>query len=466
MTLITGIRSLVNRALQTGPSVLRNASINAYGELLKRRRFGGEFSEVYAWLERTEALSEGEMKRWQIDRLRATLISAGDTVEYYSDLFRGAHFDPRTAALPDDLRRLPVLTKDDIRRNAHRLRSSSARVNRVVRHSSSGTTGQKLEFLLPKRLLYTLNTAIMWRQYGWAGVRFGDKRVTLTGRDFVRKPPYWVYNRAEKQLLLSVHCLTTATADRYLEAITQFAPVFLQGNVSGIAFLAQRLLTRNARIPLKAVFTTGETLVADQRAVIEEAFKTRVLESYGLGESVVAAQQCERLEGFHEISELGYIELTGAGSADQAGQMVIGTSLWNDAMPFIRYQIEDFVEPSRNTVCSCGRKLPLVFSRVIGRTDDNIEDAQGHLVFSVTVRMCMKPELDPFENYQLQQVGPRRYKLVLTGEPRHEKEDRVRKALASALGVGAVIAVAYEDSLYTTGGKVRNVVSVPNGVQS
>jgi hypothetical protein len=200
---------------------------------------------------------------------------------------------------------------------------------------------------------------------------------------------------------------------------------------------------------------TGEQLQV--RFDVEQAEATLL----GNKESVVAAQQCERQAGFHEVAELGFLERVEAGPGLET---VVGTSLWNDAMPFIRYRIEDLVEPAPKPLCPCGRGLPLVFARILGRMDDTLQDVDGQGVFAVTVRMVVKPQLDPFENYQVIQSGRDRYEVTLTGSKREEKEARIASALRSVLGGGrADIRIRYGEQLYTSGGKVRNVINLTKG---
>jgi len=455
------VTDFLDRLLLDGPSIIRSTAVNAYGRVLKQRRFGGKFDSLWNWTQQSQWWAEPEIAEFQGEKLRHLLTSAALQVPYYRRLFAATNFDPATARLPEDLPQLPVLTRETIKRNTTALRVRWPSRWRNVRQFTSGTTGHRLDFWLPKVLAYSLNAALMWRQYGWAGVRRGDRRVTLGGRHFSRKPPFSAYNSAENQLLLSVHCLNARTVDTYVDQLVTFAPAFVQGNPSAISLIAERLAERSLCVPVKAVFTTGETLNDDQRAMIECCFKARVMESYGLGEMVVAAHQCEFGEGFHAAVELGIMEFIESGHAGL--KSIVGTSLWNDTMPFVRYQIEDLVEPAPNRECRCGRRLPVLFRRVIGRIDDRLHDDDGNVILPVTVRMQVKPHLDPFENYQVRQLTGNAFELWLTAVQRPGKEDRLRSALLSVLGHSAQVSFMYAASIQTQGGKLRNVIDCRNG---
>lgn len=281
--------------------------------------------------------------------------------------------------------------------------------------------------------------------------------MTLGGRWFTRKPPYWVHNRAENQLLLSIHHLDGGTVDQYIERIREFRPAFLQGQPNGIHFVAARLLAREARLDVPAVFTTGETLSVAQRRDIEEAFNARVYESYGPSESAIAAQQCEH-GSFHNMSELGIMEFVR--DAETGLYRILGTSLWNDVMPLIRYRIDDLVELAPQRDCPCGRRLPVEIRSIIGRVDDILQAVDGRAVLPVTIRMSINPLLEPFESYQFRQLAPGRYALLLTGVVGKERVDRFARSLRDVLGESAEITVEQAVQLRTSAGKLRTVVNL------
>lgn len=452
---------LAERAVDASPYPVRAALINAYGWKLARDRFGGPFQAWLEWLEASQWWRPEEIAAFQQERLRLLLSAAREHVPYYRALPELADLDVAHCS-PSDLARLPLLSKQAVHEHRDELVSEALGDRRVVRDRSSGTTGRRLEFLLPRLLAYTLGSALLYRFYGWAGVRVGDRRVTLGGRVLSRRPPYWVHNRAENQLLLAAEHLNERTVDAYVDRIRAFAPVFVAGHPSVVAFVAERVRRRREGIPVRAVFTTGETLDPAQREDIEAAFRCRVFESYGQTESVVSACECEEHRGFHEAVELGVTELL----PDPSGlSEVVGTSLWNDAMPFVRYRTDDLVEPVDAPACPCGRGLPLRFRRVVGRQDDVIRDADGRTVLPVAVRMAVKPLLLPFETYQVQQVDRGRYRVLLAGSDGAPaltpgRERALHGTLAELLGTDADLRVEGVERIEASGLKARTVLNL------
>lgn len=226
-------------------------------------------------------------------------------------------------------------------------------------------------------------------------------------------------------------------------------------------FIAERMREKKIRIPLMAISLTGETLYDTQREVIEEVFDCRIFETYGLSECVVAGYECEKHEGFHTASKFGIIEL----ERDPATELyrVIGTSIWNDVMPFIRYEIEDLVEASEKSMCSCGKGLPIQIKKVTGRIDDIIFSTKGLSIMPVTLRMHIKPLLKNYETYQIIQVGKREYRFVITGEVDESREKLFLKTLLPILGEDAKVYIESVQNLLSSGGKVRNVINLFRG---
>ncbi|MGB9862613.1 MAG: phenylacetate--CoA ligase family protein [Candidatus Saccharicenans sp.] len=453
----------LNNIIFNSNHFIRDMTINLYGYFLAKKRFGKTFKKYYNFLQESQWWDLKKLQEFQREKLKELIDIAYNNVPYYRKLFSEYGLTPSDINTIEDLNKLPSLNKNIIRENIKELLNKKINRAEILKRYSSGTTGQKLEYYLPKELAYGINYAQLYRFYKWANIKLGDRRVTIGGRIFTFKPPYWVFNKAENQLLLSIHHLNENTVDEYIEKIKNFRPVFIQGHPSGLYFLAKRISYLNMSIPVKAIFTTGETLFDYQRESIKKAFDCDVFESYGLGESVIMAFECEMHSGFHEASEYGILEFEKDSSSLYR---VIGTSLWNYAMPFIRYEIEDLVEISDNWNCTCGRGLPIKIKRVIGRIDDILISDEGQTVFPVTIRMSIKPVLKPFDNYQLQQIGKGEYIFLFTGDLDRETRMIILRILKNILGRNSKIQIEPVDKIMSQSGKVRNILNLYKKVKN
>jgi phenylacetate-CoA ligase len=118
---------------------------------------------------------------------------------------------------------------------------------------------------------------------------------------------------------------------------------------------------------LRALFVGGEPLGTARRRRIGEIWQVPVVEEYGSTETGSLAGECP--EGrMHLWADRAIFEVyhpgTGVVTSDGAGQLVV-TPLFREAMPLLRYNLEDDVEVSY-AECGCGWTLPTV--RVLGRS--------------------------------------------------------------------------------------------------
>lgn len=443
---------------QDTPGWIRYFGINLYAWNLKRRRFDQKFRQYRAFLEESQYWETERLVVYQTEQLRNLLIEAAENVPFYGRHFASCGFRPSQFSSLSDLTRIEPVSKADLRKAGHQCLHRDYKRFAPQLCYSSGTTGEKFAYYVPKVIRYAFKYATIWRQYSWAGISFLDRRITMGSRNFASKPPFFVRNLSENQLLLSIHHLNEETVEKYLSEIRRFRPVFLQGHPSGIAYLSERLNLSDQTIPLKAIFTTGEVLSPEDKLKIQRAFECSVYEEYGQGECVFSAQESPANKGFHEASEFGLIEFD---DLPQGGlRQVLGTSLWNYAMPFIRYRVEDLVEPTSEPWNGSGKLgLPIKLKRVVGRMDERLSNTRQNMVLPVTIRSAIKPIIKEGENYQVAQIGRKAYQLRLVGVSTKRDKNEFKQPLLKIFGDDASLEIVSVDFIRSATGKIRNVVN-------
>lgn len=137
---------------------------------------------------------------------------------------------------------------------------------------------------------------------------------------------------------------------------------------------------------LRALFVGGEPLSPTRRHRISQIWGVPVVEEYGSTETGSLAGECPAGR-MHLWSDRAVFEVyhpdTGRLTDEGAGQLVI-TPLYREAMPLLRYNLEDNVEVSYAD-CDCGWQLPSI--RVLGRS------AFGYPVGTGTVTQHQLEEL-------------------------------------------------------------------------
>lgn len=364
----------------------------AYPLLLARRKL--EF-------DRNQWLSAEALEQLQVAKLRRILQHANSNVPYYTKLFDRVGFNPNTFSSLEDLSAIPLLTKDLIRKHYLDLQARNLQRYKATPLSTSGTSGEPLSFLVDKESNIQ-EFVFYWRSWGWAGYRLGSRFAELSSEYFLNRGNIFrnktcSYQPLTKRLLLNSLLLSRENVGQTHDVMVRNKPAFLKGLPSALGVLASLLRGAGLEPPrMKAIFSQGELLLQSQRSLIESVFGAPVIDSYGHLERTIAISQCEH-GGYHIHSDYGLLEqlpqneTLGEHNPNVFG--VVGTSLYNLAMPLIRYQTGDLVEGSdRSGSCPCGRAFPLV-SGIRGRESDVIVTPDGRAITALYLVLDRTPGL-------------------------------------------------------------------------
>jgi phenylacetate-CoA ligase len=318
------------------------------------------------FLEKTQWLSRKEIDCLQNENLRALLKHAYDTVPYYRRVFRERGLTSNDIKSADDLVKLPILTKADVRNNFGDLVSRGFPKNKLISYQSGGT-GDQIRFYVTKEQL-SWEVAAEFRAYRWAGYHFGDRCLMFWGSpvDLARHAGIikQFTSKLERVLVLNTYVVSDEVLGKYVCLMERFNPEIIRGYASSVYMMAKYTLEKNVDyVHPRAVITSAEMLLGYMRKTIEEAFGCPVFDYYGSREIGAIAAECEVHSGYHVSAENVVLEFVRDGEHVPAGEdgVILVTSLRNFGMPFIRYAIGDVGRPS-DDVCGCGRGLPLMSS--------------------------------------------------------------------------------------------------------
>jgi phenylacetate-CoA ligase len=381
MAVDTTLRTVGKSLYPHLPAVMQSALLSGYFFAKTRRLYGSAFQQQLETLRESERFDTDRLIALQSAALRRVVDAAAHT-RYYSRLFRRLGIDPAHIREPADLRRVPFLEKETVRQAPDDFVDQRLDPRHLISASTSGSTGTPLRLVLAPEF-EALEEAFLARQWGWVSFPIDARRVKLRGDLIaaVARPTMtpWRHNLANHELRMSSYHLSPQTAGAYVERIRRFRPGALIAYPSSAAILAAMVQEQGLACDIPPVFTSSETLAPAQRRVIRDALHARVVDHYGLTESVAAIQECER-GSYHVISEYGIVEFEPL-SANGGGPMheIVATGLVNRAMPLLRYRTGDRARLSNAGSCSCGRAFPVV-AEILGRADDTLRAASGALV--------------------------------------------------------------------------------------
>ncbi len=370
------------------PAPARHLLTSARGWLLARLRYSRRTFTLLRALRRDESWTTEQIAYFQLGALRQTLDHAVRTVPYYAD------YPNLECDSVGELRGLPILERETVLENQERLLSRAIPPRERIRAGTTGTTGASLRVAYTERLVSD-NWAFFLRQRAWAGVEPRDPRVTLQGSRIVphnrKAPPYWAHNLPERQVLVSIFHLSESTAPDYLEFLRRHSGEVLEGFPSVLGIVADFALDRGLKIPMRAVFTSGEPLYPATRMRIEQAFDALTFDTYGMTEYCGLIQECE-FGRSHLAPEYGFLEILDANgnpaSPGEEGDFV-WTGFLNEAMPLIRYRIGDRGRWLVGESCPCSRAFPLVVP-TITRESDILRAPDGRLFSPRALNQLLK----------------------------------------------------------------------------
>ncbi|MCI0591329.1 MAG: phenylacetate--CoA ligase family protein [Gammaproteobacteria bacterium] len=403
---------------------------------------------------------EQKIRQHQWERLRAIIEYAFDNCPYYRERF-GDVGVPDSLKNWSDFRRLPILTKRDIRYRGDALLSREFRVEDLVEAKTGGSTGTALKVYADKKCREQRNAAAL-RSDRWAGWDIGMKVAAIWGN-----PP--VADTLKKKLrnLLLDRMFYLDTMNISEESVRNFVkewrrekPKVLYGHAHSIYILATYLLRIGVTdLRPDGIITTSMMLLAAERRLIEKVLSCRVTNRYGSEEVSLIACECERNEGFHLNADHVVVEFlkddgTEAAPGEEAN--IIVTDLINHAMPLIRYQVGDMGVPSIRT-CSCGRGLPLM-ERVTGRRADFLKRPDRSLVAGVSLIERTLTAIPGIEQMQLVQDDLYRVCVNVVRDSHYSKagEKQLLQEFQSVFGEGVKIEIRHVSGLdQTSSGKYR-----------
>ena len=338
---------------------------------------GTTIHQHLAALNKSQWWSKDQIAELQNKKLRVLIRHAYDNVPYYHRIFSQRGITPESIKTKEDLKKIPVLTKDDIRKNLPDLIARNIRTSDRIESHSSGSTGEPLKYYIDKRS-YSAGWAQTFRCWSWAGFQLGDPyvKISLNPRTSMVKK---IQDRVLQTKYVFAMGITDSTIAQEIEKIREFNPKIIRNYASHMYTMAKLMEKNDIRYQGATVATTGSMLFPQYRNVIEKQFNCKVFDAYG-GESTAVSFECEEHNGYHISDEDVIVEFLKEGEQVVPGERgrIVFTNLDNFAMPVIRYDIKD-IGTYTDESCPCGRGLSLMKS-VEGRDSDIIMTPSGDFI--------------------------------------------------------------------------------------
>jgi len=432
---------------------------------------GVPIGQVLDFLETSQWWTPAELRKLQNRKLAELVRTAYETTGYYRRMMDAARLKPSDFLTVDDLAKLPLLTKKVIRdQYPAELINRTIPKRHLVTHRTGGSTGEPLFFSI-SRQGRAFDRASYYRFLRWCGGGRGETLFTVWGQLVVAESRFRFVDVLKRRLItrsrsMDAFRMTPETMTEFMSELTRKRATILRGYTSALVELSRFVEGRGCACPdLKAVATTAEQVLPEQRRLMERVFGVPVFDQYGCGETGGIAYECPQHSGLHIAAEHCIVEIVDdEGNPLPPGRTgrVALTNLDNEATPFIRYLNGDEAALLTES-CPCGRGLPLM-SSVAGRTSDMIHGVNGNRAhgefFTHLVHELGWTERLGVREFQVVQTHKDRlrFRVVSASPPSKEEWARLTRQIKDYLGEMDVDCQEVEKIDRSRSGKLRFTV--------
>lgn len=339
-------------------------------------------------LEKSQYESVSSIRERQFNIIKEVIKNAYEHTAYYKNKLNEYGMSPEKISDYAEFHKLPLLTKRDLQDRRDELISDNICRQTLIPFKTGGSTGKSVTVYWDRDSMEK-GIGSSLRSFKWTGWKLGEPCGRVWGnpplcKTIKERMINWLIS---PQIFLDTMTMTESSMYQFTEKWKKIKPTLLHGHSHSLYLFA--LYCRksgNNIIRPKAIISTSMMLVMSERKMIEDVFQCKVTDLYGCEEVGLIASECEEHLGMHINSENVYVEIiNNMGDHVRSGEegAIVVTSLINNAMPLIRYKIEDVGIISEKS-CPCGRNLPIL-EKVTGRVADYLIRKDGGMVAGVSL---------------------------------------------------------------------------------
>jgi len=425
------------------------------------------------WNKDIETMSREQIRAEQLVKLRSTVERVYAKVPYYRDKMKEKGILPGDVKSLDNLRDLPIITKQDLR-DTYPFGLFAVPMEDIIRvHASSGTTGKQTV------VGYTRKDIDVWADCMARCLVMADadtsSRIQVAYGYGLFTGGLGAHYGAEKLGAVAIPA-SSGNTQRQITMLIDFGVTHLCCTPSyamNIAEVMSEMGHTKADLRLVSGVFGAEPWSDGMRLEIENRLGLRAHDIYGLSEIMgpAVSHECRYQNGLHIWEDCFIAEITDPDTGEpvkdgEYGDLVI-TTINKEGLPLIRYKTRDICSLNYEP-CECGRNHARM-SKPAGRTDDMLI-IRGVNVFPSQIESVLMSIGNIQPHYQI--VVERASNLdTMTVEIEipeemftdnvkgiEEFERRVSAQLNSVLGVSSKVRLVEPKSIARSEGKAKRVI--------
>jgi len=326
---------------------------------------------IYAYMRRfikESRLPAEEVRKIQLARMKKLLCDVYRSFPFYQERFDSVQFDPFTMADLRDIKKVPILEKNDYRTFINKqLEQGEKRYRQWYNDITGGSTGIPLRVLRNwderAYMLAKWMRVLVLNGYNWRDVTF-----SMPAPDHIQRDSF-----VQRFGIMRRHMVGfTEPVEKMVEMYMKVKPTVIYGNKTHLVQIALYCDLHKIELPKPRICVSfAETMDERSKAVIENCFGSEsLMQIYGAIEFSIIAFDIKGEDYCNWSHTTNYLEVLDENGQDTDFGSSIVTDLFIRSFPMIRYNLGDILD----TEIKDG--LPVI-KKIHGRQDDSIVFANG-----------------------------------------------------------------------------------------
>lgn len=325
-------------------------------------------------------LSEDELMNNQLVKMNKLIRFSGRYVSFYKSLYKNAGVLETTIRYPEDMDKIPIVTKSDFRNAKPNELASAVRLGNLNEHYTSGSTGEPFLVRSTKEAEYTAHIRIFLTlaKYGY---RPNNSMLMLFRYEADTKlqveQDLRILKLIQTKLGLFKREIVSIfeNADKIIEKLESLSPQVFVSTPGVLSVLIKRLRERQIKFHIPLIFLMAEPISPVFLQELHDYLGDTVIDMYGCMECPSIGYEINGSGIRNVFTESCFLELQNELTEKEGYSKVILSNLLNFAQPVIRYSVNDLAINVENRNKGVRR-----LGRIIGRIEDIITTTDGTVI--------------------------------------------------------------------------------------
>lgn len=286
-------------------------------------------------------------------------------VPYYRNLYKGEVID----SIETFKNVIEPIDKNVVLNNFDDFIADHILINKYDYVTTSGTSGTPLRMYLPKDR-YSIEMATLHHYWGKIGYDFSKRGIIRMGQ--LPHDKHIEINPISKEYIFDGYRLNDDYSIEIYNHLKKYNIQFIHGYPSNLYVFGKFLIKNKLDYSfIKGMFSSSEQVSPHMYSFFTKILNIPIVDFYGHTEKLIFAATNGLSSEYYVDSYYGYTELLNSDNNDSDQGELVGTTLYNNGMPLIRYKTGDEATLSSKTTLEDIKYGNLIIEHINGRANNS-----------------------------------------------------------------------------------------------